>query len=668
MPQSSTPRARDTRVLAAIEILGRWAQLDVIATVVDLELADASTSVARLESRGQVIGVGSGTFAVGMGTGATFAVQTAILSVMHLRAADELRRRGAADEEVCRHLAQAPGTGNPEHVDVLRRQARQMLTADRPHEAVACLRRALHEPPPAELLDELQLELAEALLEAGSFEEAVEVGRRIRLRERDPDRDAAAAVVIARGLASQGHGEQASWVLIREIERFARRGPELAVRLRGELVRLTPLARQPLSAWLRYHSRQPPGAQGSISATPHGLLEATQLAMTGSMSAKDAVRVALERLAAEPIGLADESGQLSAVWLLIRADEPGLARRALTEIRAASGDRLRPQLAAMSGLLRLRFEAVSTAVTELDEAFELGRALRSQVVVGPALAFLAAALFEADQKDRLAQLLEGHHPDSLPDNSWSAILRVVRGRHELAEGRPEEAVRYLLRVESDKSDLGLTNPACFHHLEPAVDALRALGRPADALELAELNLRRAGAWGSPITLALARGALARCVPNRQAVELLNQAVTLLAPSAPNLYHAQLLRDLGPALVVANRRQEAAAALGAALDEATQIGAERIAKEAHVELRALGRRPRRPAIHGVDALTPAEKRIATLAARGDSNKMIASLLHLSVRTVENHLRHVYQKLSTDRSGLTMRRADLEPAWEDASESQ
>jgi DNA-binding CsgD family transcriptional regulator len=43
------------------------------------------------------------------------------------------------------------------------------------------------------------------------------------------------------------------------------------------------------------------------------------------------------------------------------------------------------------------------------------------------------------------------------------------------------------------------------------------------------------------------------------------------------------------------------------------------------------------------LTPAERDVAALAAAGRSNKGIAADLGLSVRTVENQLWHVYQKL-------------------------
>lgn len=47
--------------------------------------------------------------------------------------------------------------------------------------------------------------------------------------------------------------------------------------------------------------------------------------------------------------------------------------------------------------------------------------------------------------------------------------------------------------------------------------------------------------------------------------------------------------------------------------------------------------------GVEALTPSERRIATMAAEGLSSPQIAQALFVSLKTVETHLGHAYAKL-------------------------
>jgi len=49
------------------------------------------------------------------------------------------------------------------------------------------------------------------------------------------------------------------------------------------------------------------------------------------------------------------------------------------------------------------------------------------------------------------------------------------------------------------------------------------------------------------------------------------------------------------------------------------------------------------ISATGALTAGERRVATLAAQGQTNRQIAAALYITVRTVENHLASCYRKI-------------------------
>jgi DNA-binding CsgD family transcriptional regulator len=86
-----------------------------------------------------------------------------------------------------------------------------------------------------------------------------------------------------------------------------------------------------------------------------------------------------------------------------------------------------------------------------------------------------------------------------------------------------------------------------------------------------------------------------------------------------------------------------------LDLAARCGANLLAGRAREELLAAGARPRRPALAGPDALTPAELRVAQHAAQDLSTREIAQHLFVTAKTVETHLTRAYRKL-----GISSRR--------------
>ena len=127
------------------------------------------------------------------------------------------------------------------------------------------------------------------------------------------------------------------------------------------------------------------------------------------------------------------------------------------------------------------------------------------------------------------------------------------------------------------------------------------------------------------------------------IDLLRASVTAVEDSPARYELARSLAELGAAVRRAGLILEAREPLRRALDLADDCGAVRLARATREELVMVGARPGRAKRRGCHELTPRERRIAQLAARGHANREIAQALFTTVRTVETHLSHVYAKL-------------------------
>jgi DNA-binding CsgD family transcriptional regulator len=128
-----------------------------------------------------------------------------------------------------------------------------------------------------------------------------------------------------------------------------------------------------------------------------------------------------------------------------------------------------------------------------------------------------------------------------------------------------------------------------------------------------------------------------------ALEHFEQAADAAAALGFVPFEAHARYELGATLRRLGRPRQAREALGIALDLAARYGGALLVARARAELVAAGARPRRARQHGAEALTPAEMRVAHLAARGMTNAQIARALVLAQRTVETHLTRTYRKL-------------------------
>jgi DNA-binding CsgD family transcriptional regulator len=225
-----------------------------------------------------------------------------------------------------------------------------------------------------------------------------------------------------------------------------------------------------------------------------------------------------------------------------------------------------------------------------------------------------------------------------------------RGRVRLRRGEIEAGVRDIRRAGDMRREIGFITP----NLTPGrcVLALAVVGSdPEEARRLVEEELEDARRAGVPRGVGIVLRTLGLLEGGPRGIELLHEAVEMLAHTPARLEHARALVELGAALRRANDRLAAREPLRLGLEEAHACGAVRLAERATTELVAAGARPRRARTTGRDALTPSEARVARMAADGLSNREIAQALFVSAKTVESHLGHVYKKLGvSDRHVL------------------
>jgi DNA-binding CsgD family transcriptional regulator len=232
------------------------------------------------------------------------------------------------------------------------------------------------------------------------------------------------------------------------------------------------------------------------------------------------------------------------------------------------------------------------------------------------------------------------------------LLLESRATLRLAEGDAEEALadaREAARIAAEVFEVSAAR--IYQGVRVAAEAATAAGRVEEARELAAEALALAATAATPRALGKAHLAAGLVDDSEESFAHLEAAVAVLADSPARYPRARALFELGAARA---RRGDAGGAeepLREALELADEFGAAPLVALARRELAAIGRRPRRAARSGVEALTPSERRVADLAAQGLSTPQIAHRLFITRKTVESHLGQAYRKLGVaGRAGL------------------
>ncbi len=280
------------------------------------------------------------------------------------------------------------------------------------------------------------------------------------------------------------------------------------------------------------------------------------------------------------------------------------------------------------------------ALRYAEESFDLAEQLE-QTFGGPP-AYRALVDAHLGNVDR-ARATVTERLETVEQNPVAAplYLRVV-GFLELSLGNVVDAELHLSRALELIESIGVLEPGVFRVHADLVEALVGVGSLDRAETLVDEFEERARAsrlpW-SQATSARCRGLLHAAQGDLDAAEhsfedALGEHERLPMP----FERARTLLALGLAQRRKNERRRAQESLERALAIFEELGASLWAERTRRELRPVGGRPT-----DRDALTPAEQRVAELAASGLTNREVAAMLFISPKTVESTLARAYRKL-------------------------
>jgi DNA-binding CsgD family transcriptional regulator len=570
----------------------------------------------------------------------------------HTRAARLLAESDADLDTVAAQLLLAEPGGDEWVSAALRAAAAAALDRAAPDPAVRYLRRALREPPPRSERLATSRELGAALLRANDAE-GIEVLRAVRSTLTEPAERAEIAADLALSFAVRWRSEEAVAMVEESLAEVGDPRSSVGVKLRGALLMVV----------LWGHPGVPEGAMPAPDEELdprrpecRSLLAMSSILYAFGLRSIEGAREMAEATVADTALLevdwatgVNPTAALVTLTLTDRGDTVGdyfevvveIARRRGTPLGTSGSHGIRCYCHLLDGELR---EAEADAEVALRVARQSGFPIALSSWLGAAVKTLVAR----GELVRAEELLDEIWRDrELPGGIPGALLPCARGELRLAMGRPAEARHDFLAAAERVGFLPYANPEVFGWRTGLALCERALGNPKEARELAAEAVGLAHKAGSSRGLGIALRVQGAIAEGTEGIELLRKATDLLATTRARLQHAHALADLGAALRRANRRRDAREPLREALDLAHRCGATQLEERVRTELAATGARPRKAVMSGVESLTPSELRIARMAAEGMTNREIAQALTVTAKTVETHLRHVFQKLGIAR---------------------
>lgn len=589
------------------------------------------------------------------------AIQPARRNTLHCRAAQTLAESSDSPDESTQHLLATDPVGDEWIASALVDAARQHLDANNPEQASVLLQRADREiaagPSRAEIA-RLRAQVDGVLGRETAVDHLARAARfgsepvglaetALDLLDREHDRSSCAAILD---------------IVERSRDQLVVEHPQLALRLQlAESVLVPATARSTGGCSTVDLDDEVRGTPvGKLAATEQLLREAAAMECTHDELVTNLPRLMVDVLGGA--GLVHTSIVAAGLAALVRVGAYEVAQPLLRTVIAESEQSGRRDDANAYRLILAESLAMQGRVVAADQALSSVRLDRPDLVSRCAAMQLR---FFADLRERALHeplVVAAVPPSFAPGmarlgSSASMFLAEMTARVQSLEGDWLDALANWDRVAAGAHEAMVDNPSLAPWRLGKSIALSELGRLKEGAAIAAQNLELSRRFGSPVTIAEALACAARFAPADAQVDLLTEAVSLLAITKAELLRCNLLIDLGFARHYAGDAAAARTAFRDGADHATRLGVTRLAGVAGRGLLACGARPRRLQTSGLQSLTPAELRVVRLAADGQTNVAIASTLFVNLKTVESHLTRAYRKLGISD------RADLKSALED-----
>ncbi|MGB6165166.1 MAG: AAA family ATPase [Pseudonocardiaceae bacterium] len=652
--------AAGRRYLQAASVLGIRFRAAIATEVAGLSATEAATEIDGLFRGGLLYEADDGwarfTHAL-IRQGVYEDIAPPVRRDLHAAAFRALVAAGAHPAEATEHAVAAHLAGDAEAVSTVGRAGRAALRLGAVRAARQHLEAGMRlagEDAPAELL----FDLGTALVADGASEEAITTYERLLHL---PALSIADRIAVLRELGQAsfaiGQVERAAACYESAVALAEPEHPELAI---GALLDQV-FQHQTLSG---PRAALPWAHRAAELATASGVMQASAQAAWGALAYRcgdpdglvTAATAAMTRVDLIPTSRSIDRHRyrhpaLSYATVAVQAERFTDAERFLTEILSSAERRCEPNtlvrvaIAWIDGLCRLgRLNEALTLADRLSELAELLPPYLSPL----AITYRALVLLEQGHLEQAAlccaQLATTVSHDRYRLHRAEGMELHVRGVLAHRQGDPDTACELFAQLQQWAERTGENDPSHLLWASDAIAAHLADGRDTDAQQVIDWVAQRGVALPSrwpKIVVATGQAALAeRAGDQALARTYFTQALELHDGLPMPLARAQTLTDYGAFLTRGGETTQARVLLAEAVHLAQACGAGWHANRAQAEWRRAGGRTR---TRSPDELSPQEATVAQLARAGRTNREIAQQLHLSIKTVETHLGHIYQKL-------------------------